>query len=103
MKQVAEINAPGGQVVRVELATTESGGLDQVSRGGLIRIQRELVDVLKDVRPVLDAIVASVNGLTRTPDTIEAKVGFSLSASGNMIVASGTATSNFELRVTWKP
>lgn len=100
---VAAIKA-GGRDVLVELEPSAKTGTLPVSRGGvagLQRVQRDLTDVLKDVGPVIDAVVTAVDAAASRVEKVSATFGFKLSVEGNIVIASGSAEGHFEVTLEW--
>ncbi|MBI5758081.1 MAG: hypothetical protein HZA46_06145 [Planctomycetales bacterium] len=104
MSTVAEFATQDGRPVFVELEPSPKTGLQPVSRGAAVqRVQRELLEVLKDVKPIIDATVSAIDAAATNVQKVSAKFGFKLSSSGSIVIASGTAEGHFEITLEWSP
>lgn len=104
MPTIAELTTPQGQSVFVELEPSSSSGLEPVKRGPAVRhIQRDLKECLDGVKPIVHAVVAALEDTADDIEKVSASFGFKISATGNIMIASGTAEGHFEITLEWAP
>ncbi|MGW3726417.1 CU044_2847 family protein [Streptomyces sp. NPDC000851] len=102
MVHVGEMMLDDGQVVLLEVAGSGPTATRRVARSGSVAGAAEtLQQALSRVRPALGAMLDSVGGLARPPESVTVEFGITLSADVGVVVARGSAEANFTVTMQW--
>ncbi|QXE33251.1 hypothetical protein KQY30_02025 [Streptomyces sp. GMY02] len=105
MTRIQEMLLNDGTAVRVEVEGQPDSGIDRVGRGAASDIVRgsaqTLQEALAHIRPAVEAVADSIQGLASRPDTVSLEFGIKLSAEAGVVVAKAASEANFVVRLEW--
>lgn len=109
MTEMVEYPLDGGGSVFVVVATTPGDGV--VTRGWgedrSLRVAEQANQTFEaavaKLRPAADAVLASLSGLTSTPEEITVEFGVQLTAEAGICIATLGSSANFKITLKWKP
>jgi hypothetical protein len=109
MAEMIEYPLDGGGSILVAVASIPEDGV--VTRGWgndrPIRVAEQANQTFQaavaTLRPAADAVLASLSGLTSTPDEITVEFGVQLTAEAGICIAALGSAANFKITLTWKP
>jgi hypothetical protein len=109
MAEMIEYPLDGGGSVLVAVAGTPADGV--VTRGWgddrPLRVAEQANETFEaavaKLRPAADAVLASLSGLTATPEEITVEFGVQLTAEAGICIATLGSSANFKITLTWKP
>jgi hypothetical protein len=80
-------------------------GQGQVSRSGEITVQagQAIQEAFAGIRPVAEAVMASLGKLSLKPDEVEAEFGVKLTAETGVILAKAAAEGHVVIKLIWRP
>ena len=104
MADVLEFPLDDGALVRIELPPgTHGGRRAEVARESKVikRLQETLLQALKPLSHVADAILQQMKECKQTPTEVHVEFEFTFSAEGSLYIASLKSGANFKVRVAW--
>ena len=103
-QRIAFTTDVGAGVILVETADL-APGQGQVSRDGAITVQAAtaLREALSGIRPVAEALMASLDGISVLPEKIEAEFGVKLTAEAGIVLAKAATEAHVVVKLTWQP
>ncbi len=101
MAEFAEFPLEGGSIL-VEARRTEARPVTRSSRDVVTASAEPFEQAVKSVRPLAQSVLSAMRDATPRPHEITITFGFSLSATGKVVVVSGTAEANFAVTLTWR-
>jgi hypothetical protein len=105
VKQLIQFPLEGGGVVLVEVEGRDEGGPRRVGRLDEVAetSERSFQAALAQVRPAVDAMMTTLQGLECRPDEINAQFAIKLGAKTGAFLASADAEAQFTVSLKWKP
>lgn len=105
MKRLIEfpLEAGGSILIQVEelaeeASTTRAGRASDA----VVQAHQTFEAALERLKPIADAIIARLRGLTDPPDEVQVEFGVTLSAEAGVVVASASAEANYRVTLTWR-
>ncbi len=104
MKYLVEFPMESGDTILVEIEGEEPEGMvEAAAPGEVIRnVQQTFEEALGKIRPVAQAVINKLKGLSEPPDEIEVEFGLKLDAKAGTILASASAEANIAVSMTWR-
>jgi hypothetical protein len=105
MKRLAQFPLQDGGFILVEVDGQEQ---PEPTMRGLAPLEvtekaAETFDsALAKVRPAVEAMIASLRGLSQSPDSVGLEFGLKLNAAAGAVIASAAVEANFKVTLTWK-
>lgn len=99
-----EFDLGDGKTVLVAAPVTDREGAALASRGEVVeRATKTFREALASVRPVADAIFATMGGLAQKPDEVQVELGIALKANASVVLVGTAAEGAIKLVLKWKP
>ena len=102
-----EFNLPtDGETVTVESDDgPPSAGQMRVSRDGAVTEHAGIAiqDALRGIKPVAEALMGTLEGLTQTPKQVTAEFGVKLTATAGIVIAKAATEGHVVIKLTWEP
>jgi hypothetical protein len=101
MGKLVKLETEHGSVLIESTISERSGTLQQA--GGISDIRKKLPDLLDIITPISESIIRSVDKLSKSPDSITAEYGLSLTAEGNLFVVKAAGEASLRVTFAWSP
>ena len=109
MAEIIEYPLDGGGSMLVAVAQTPVEGVATRGWGDdrplrvVEKANQTFESAVAKLRPAADAVLASLSGLTSTPEQITVEFGVELTAEAGICIATLGSSANFKITLTWKP
>lgn len=98
----AEVDEPDTLDIRSSTGITVRGDSDEPTTQAINKANFTFNDAIGKVRPIAEAFIHMVTGLTEPPSEMEVEFSLKLSAKAGVIVTSAGLDANYTVRLTWK-
>jgi Trypsin-co-occurring domain 1 len=102
MRQYVEFPLENGEVVVVAVEQPAMGGMvPATGAGAVVRASQTFQEAFARVRPIANAIIAQLSGLSEEPREVEVTFGLTMSAESGVVVAAAGIEANYTVTLKW--
>ena len=96
-----------GGAISVQVDDGATGVVTRGGRGGVdgvtARAGATFEAAMAQVRPVADAVLATLTALAHSPSEVSVDFAIGMTAEGGALIASAGASANFSVHLVWRP
>jgi hypothetical protein len=103
MRQYIEFPLENGETVVVAVEQALTGGMVPASGANtaVTRATQTFEAAFSRVRPIADAIITQLSGLSQEPSEVDVTFGLTMSAESGVIVAAAGVEANYTVTLKW--